>query len=79
MLLSNEYAALVEQGETTLRHGLFFGIIAKYAELKNISDAQLRIIIGALVDVFSKMSETTLAKYDFDKELLLQELERLKS
>jgi hypothetical protein len=76
-LLAGEYEALVAQGETTLRHGEFFTILFKYAELKNISNDKLKVIVKALASIFSDMSETTLVKYGFDKTILIQELERL--
>lgn len=77
-LLANDYETLVAQGETELRHGLFFSIIATYAEMKNRSNSKVAIIIGALANVFAQMNEELLAKYGFDKTIFLAELARLK-
>jgi len=76
-LLAGEYKALVDAGETTLRHGEFFTILFKYAKAKNISAAKLKITVTVLRDIFADMSEAQLAKFGFDKTVLLQELKRL--
>jgi len=76
-LLAGEYKALVDAGDTTLRHEEFFTILYKYTKLKNLSSSKLKVIISVLIDIFADMSEKQLTKFGFDKTLLLQELERL--
>ncbi len=78
-LLAQAYTTRTEAGETTLRHGLFFSIIANYATLQNRSDTKVKAVLWVLINIFSQMNENILTKYHFSKVRLLEELERARS
>ncbi|NOZ44771.1 MAG: hypothetical protein GXP45_06635 [bacterium] len=48
-----------------------------YATLKNFSETKLKAIVQVLINIFSQMDTNILSKYHFDKDLLIQELQRI--